>query len=285
MKDELERYIDAVEHLPTAPVVMLKLIALFREPDRDVDEVISLLSVDPSLTAEVLRLCNSAYYAGSEVVVDIFDAVMRLGFYEVYRRALAMFSVKTMSVKKAAEFIRVDELWRHSAAAAALSGMIAKEAGESEGMAYTAGLLHDIGKMVLASAEGPKYAALIGQYGGFGRGLESAEKAEFGFGHGSVGARLLARWAVPLDISTPVSLHHDQEWPEPFTRMCAIVSLGDIAAHGSEAGSIEPWWESPAAAPAIEVLGVQSDQLAALAQRAQEEVANLEGLFPVAAAK
>jgi putative nucleotidyltransferase with HDIG domain len=285
MRDDLDHYIDAVEHLPTAPVVMVKLIALFREPECDLDEVVNLLSVDPALTAEVLRLCNSAHFGADEAVVDVFDAVMRLGFYEVYRRALAMFSLKTMSAGTAGDSISVDQLWRHSAATAVLSGMIAKQTGDSEGAAYTAGLLHDIGKLVLASAEGPKYGALIRQSGGFGRGLEAVEKAEFGFAHGAVGARLLARWGVPLDISTPVSLHHDQGWPEPFARMSAIVSLGNIAAHRLDQGAGEQPQDLPDATPAVQALQIPIDQLADLVQRAEEEVAKLEGLFPVATAK
>lgn len=282
MKDELDQYIDAVDHLPAAPVVMIKLIALFREADRDVDEVVKLLSHDPSLTAEMLRRCNGLYFGGEETVVDIFDAIMRLGFYEVYRTAVAMFSLKTLSLGKECGGINVEELWRHSAATAVLAGRLARATGESEGIAYTAGLLHDIGKIVLGLAEGPKYAALTRQIGGDGRALELAEQSIFGFGHGAVGARLLVRWGAPLEISAPIFWHHHDTWSEPFARLSAIVNLGNTAAHGLELGTPSCDW--PDALPAMAWLQIENDPLETIVSEAQEELAGLEGLFITARA-
>jgi putative nucleotidyltransferase with HDIG domain len=273
--DSLDRYIDAVEHLPTPPVVMIQLISLFRQPDRDVDEVVNLLHRDPSLTAEVLRRCNTALISGGDKTVDIFDAIMRMGFYEVYQTAVAISARQLMPSKMLVGCIPADELWRHSAATAVVSGILAKEMGESEGVAYTAGLLHDIGKTLLALAEGPKYLELMRQMGTFGLSLKNAERHQFGFGHGAIGARLLERWNVPADISVPVSHHHDLDGPEAFARMSAIVHLGDALAHHLVNNSLKDSNELPEASTAIEALGIQNDQLVALAQLGKEE---LEGM-------
>ena len=278
MTKSLDDYILAVEHLPTPPVVIVQLIALFRQPHPDVDEVVTLLRHDPSLTAEVLRRCNSAFFGGEEATVDIFDAVMRMGFYEVYQSSVAIFSQRIMSIGAPVGCIPADEFWRHSATTAVLCGLLAKEVGESEATAFTAGLLHDTGKMVLALAEGPRYAALMREVGESGRVLEDAEKASFGFGHGALGARLLERWSLPAEISIPAVRHHDMAWPEPFGRLSVIVSLADILAHQLERGP-EGSLPSRDATAAMEILQIQSDQLSALRPRAQEEIAKMNKLL------
>jgi HD-like signal output (HDOD) protein len=89
MNEKLDRYIEGVKDLPMAPTVLVRLIALFQQPDRDVDGIVELMRQDPSLTAEVLRHSNSAYFGQEEPIVDVFEAVTRVGFYEVYKTAVA----------------------------------------------------------------------------------------------------------------------------------------------------------------------------------------------------
>ena len=162
--------------------------------------------------------------------------------------------------------------------------MVAKVAGEAEGMAYTGGLLHDIGKMVLACAEGAKYEALMRHVGTCATALENAEKCVFGFGHGAVGARLLERWNVPKDIATPICHHHDRVWPEGFARFSAIISLGNILAHELEGATADAPRELPEADPALEILSITKEQLPDLMQRAKKDIDDLLGAFQAAAA-
>ncbi|HEX4121238.1 MAG TPA: HDOD domain-containing protein, partial [Verrucomicrobiae bacterium] len=232
MPDALDQYIDAIDHLPPSPTVVVKLIALFRQVDPEVDEIVSIMSLDPSVTAEVLRRCNSATYAGGEHVVDVFEAIMRVGFYEVYQTAVAWFGQQAISQASRSSGLDPDSLWRHSAITAVAAGQVAQKLGEPAWAGFTAGLLHDIGKIALASAEGPKYAALTAEVGTFGPALEHGEKASFRFGHSEVGARLLHRWGVPQEIAAPVFFHHVSDWPQEYARHCAAVNLANGIAHG-----------------------------------------------------
>jgi len=282
MKDALDLYIDSVEHLPAAPIVMVRLISLFRQSDRDVDEVVQLMSQDPSLTAEVLKRCNRADVGAGEPVVDIFDAVMRLGFYEVYQTTVTMLGSQTIQGAHTNNAIRADELWRHSVLAAAAAGKIAKLVGESEGIAYTAALLHDIGKIVLASAEGTKYAALRKTVGRNGRPLEDAETGLFGFGHGAIGARLLNQWGVPLEVSMPVFGHHIPDETEKFQQLSAIVSLADFVAHRFDDGADDQPWNPVDFVPSTSLLNWQEGQVTALAESVREDLAQLEQDFGAA---
>ena len=150
MKDKLDLCIDQVHHLPPTPTLLLELLALFKQPDRDIDQVVKVISHDPSLTAEVLRRCNSAYFSGSQPAADMFEAVLRLGFYEMYRIVVVLFGSRAMSIPNGACGIQVEALWRHSVTTAVAAGVLAEHLQEPEGVAFTAGLLHDVGKVVLA---------------------------------------------------------------------------------------------------------------------------------------
>ena len=279
MSDALDDYIDGIEHLPMPPLVIIKLIATFREPYADMDDVARLLSQDPALTAEVLKRCNSGFFRAEEPTMDIFEAIMRMGYYEVYQAAVTMFSRRTLSSKNPVGIIRAEDLWQHSGSTAALSRLLALEVGIDEGIAYTAGLLHDIGKMVLATGEGPKYAAVMKQAGTCGSALENAEKAAFGFGHAAVGARLLEKWNVPADILVPVSRHHDLVITEPNMKLTAIVSLANIVAHNLSAVAAGNKIELPEASSAMEVLQIKKERLTILARQAKDEIRKMESLF------
>ena len=87
--DKIDQYLEDVHHLPSAPTLVVELLELFKHPDRDIDRVVELISHDPSLTAEVLKRCNSAYLGGGQPADGMFEAVTRLGFYEVYCSVVA----------------------------------------------------------------------------------------------------------------------------------------------------------------------------------------------------
>ena len=129
--DKLDIYLNGVEHLPPTPTLMIKLIELFRQPDRDIDEIVSVMRQDPPLTAEVLRRCNSSFFSNDEPVTDFNDAVFRLGFYEVYRISVATFAMQATAAAKTITGLDVELLWRHSAMTAIIGGVFARELDES----------------------------------------------------------------------------------------------------------------------------------------------------------
>src|SRR6185295_7116319 len=141
--------------------------------------------------------CNSAALSGAEPASDMFEAVTRLGFYEVYCVVAAVVGARTMSLGKGKGDVDVGSLWRHSVVTAVVAETLARRVQEAEAVAFTAGLLHDIGKLVFASVEGSQYAGILRQTGAFGPGLADAEQAAFGVSHASIGARLLGRWGLP----------------------------------------------------------------------------------------
>jgi putative nucleotidyltransferase with HDIG domain len=283
MNKKLDSYIEGIKELPGTPAVLVRMIALFQQSDHEVKDVVELMSQDPSLTAEVLRHANSAYCCNEEPIVDVFEGITKLGFYEVYQIVVSKLGSQALRRPRNACGMDVEKLWRHSVMAAVGAGLIAREVQENEGLAFTAGLLHDIGKTVLALAEGSKYTALTQKIGDGGSQLEGVEALLFGFGHAQVGARLLSQWGLPEEISVPVLHHHQVRWVEPFERICAVVSLGNIMAHSAEANIPGKLSDSEEAASAMAVLQLREDDMATLLQEAQDDIKRMTGLLAAGA--
>jgi len=281
-KEKLDGYLDQVEWLPPAPSLMVKLIGLVQQPDRDPGEIVELMKHDPAVTAEVLHRCNSPVYGEEEPVTDLEEALFRLGFLEVYRITVALFSLQTIAANRAVHAMHIESLWRHSAITAIIGGTIARELGESEGIAFTAGLLHDVGKVVLAMAEKSRYANLQREYGASGIPIHEAEKAAFGFSHSEVGALLLHRWGVPDDVAMPVLSHHDAFWTGPHERAAAIVYLANVIAHHSEPAIPGQLCDLPDAGHALELLELRITDLPRLQEMALADILRLGTLLTAA---
>ncbi len=192
---ELDAYLDRVRHLPPAPTLMIELIKLFCRSDADLGQIVDLLRQDPALTIEVLR--RGGYSGMESPIMDMSEAVFRLGFNEVYQVDCSS-AWGAMNVRRKCPISRSEALRIHSGISAVAAGTLALDVGESEGIAFTAGLLHDVGKLVLALAERDKYMAVMEECRIKGIPLSAGEKSQFGFSHIEVGARLLNRWGVPV---------------------------------------------------------------------------------------
>ena len=280
MKDKLDDFIDGVEHLPPSPRALVRLLELFKQPHQDVHEIVRLLAHDPSFTVEVLKRCNSAYFTGTKPADDMFEAVTRLGLQEIYSIVLAMFAMSAILKDGAGANSHVEILWRHSVAVAVAAGVIAEETREDHATAFTAGLLHDIGKVVLVSANKDRYAQAVLDAGLFRRPILATEKHLFGFDHCEVGARLLIRWELPPNIVAAVRHHHHPGDAGEFAHLTAVVALANLIAHGTgeKLSGLPAGMQN--AAESLAILGLASDdaiRLLAPMQPALEKARALTG--------
>jgi putative nucleotidyltransferase with HDIG domain len=227
-----DQYIDGVKDLPPAPTVAIELLELFKEPNEQVDHFVELIQHDPSLTAKIMQKCNGAYFSGSEPVSDMFEVVMRLGFYEVYCVVAGVVGASAVALGKAQKSLDVNSLWHHSVLTAVAASKLAKRLQEPEATAFTAGLLHDIGKLVFASVATARYPEIMKQSEGCGGLLGQAELAAFGTTHAKVGARLLLRCGLPENIVIAVLHHHGSpDDAGAAERLVAIIQLANIVAY------------------------------------------------------
>lgn len=284
--EELDRYIDKVKQLPPAPQVMPQLLLALNSPDLDASRVVKLISVDPALTANVLRLVNSAMFAGFEPVTDLNQAVLRLGFGEVFRLVAMSVASRSLTPPQPGYGIDRGELWKHSVTCAAACQIVASETEEDVNLAFTAGLLHDIGKIVLSGALEHIYARLIEHASENQCALVESEKQLLGVQHAEVGGRLLSRWNFPPALVHAVWFHHDPAQADAFKRLAAVVYLGDMVAHFMGHGYGHLAFAIRGRAEAFSVLGAEPASLPHWMIRTFEKLKDVEelvtdkGLFP-----
>jgi putative nucleotidyltransferase with HDIG domain len=284
-KDNLDAYLDRVKTLPPTPSLMIKLMALFKEANPDIDHVATLISHDPSLTSEVLKTCNSARYCGEKPVSGMFEAIARLGFYEVYRIVMMISATRTISVENIESVLAVESLCRHSMATAVAASVLAKNVGEPADAAFIAGLFHDVGKIVLASAEGSRYAAVFRQWKTSGASITAAEKQQFGFDHSEVGGRLVDRWGFPFETVIAVQFHHHVADAVAASELTAIVALADMISNGWEKRSASDPASLDNIANAVAILNFTPEKMAEVIGQVHEQLKVDAGLVMNAPAK
>ena len=193
-----------VKNLPPISQAALQLVNLLDEPAVSNEDVVQVLKYDNVLTAKLLRACNSPYFGLEEPVSSVDQAVLILGHHQILHIVLTLAFGGAMAVPLAGYAVESNELWRHSLTAATASEFLVTrgiEMNVDPPVAFTIGLLHDIGKLVLTQVLTPEHQrdirALITD-----RGLAryEAEKNVLGTDHGEVGGALkIALTAPPVD--------------------------------------------------------------------------------------
>lgn len=263
--EALDTYLDRIKHLPPPPTLMIQLINLFRQQDADLDEIVELLKRDPALSAEVLRRCNQTFMdEDEEAARDITEAVFCLGFHEVYQITVSLFSMRMLSIEKDLPKFPAEKLRRHSSITAIAAGELALALDLSEGVAFTAGLLHDIGKLALALGEGEAYTAIFRECEKNGTSLSAAEKTRFGFNHSEIGGRLLQRWGVPEEVVLPALGHNDPAQPGEMQAYVTLTNLASQLANRVEQKTVPgPFSEATGVKETMEFLNLDQKQLLA----------------------
>jgi putative nucleotidyltransferase with HDIG domain len=276
---ELDDYINKVKHLPPAPVVLPQLLPLLNQPDIDCSRVAEVITYDQSLTAAVIQTCNSAYFAGRSPVEDIQEAIQRLGFREVYQIVLAVSGARVLGPAQKGYGIAEGELWRHAVCTAVAAQLMADDKGEDTSVVFTAALMHDVGKLVLAGALESIYAKVVGETELNQYSLLETEKKLLGVQHAEVGGRLLARWKFPANLVSAVWFHHQPEAAKPHERLASYVYLGNMIAHFMGYGFGHQAFALRGRAEALEILGLTADDLARYMMKTLEKFEEVQKLF------
>jgi putative nucleotidyltransferase with HDIG domain len=226
--EKIRMLLDKVEVLPLSPSLLPKLLPSLSDVDTNFDEVVRIISMDQALTAKLLQICNSAFFGHSESVSTVAEAVSRVGYQSVYL-LVATINGSNCFPCPSPKGVDMGKLWRHSITCAFNAKFVAESAGMDGNLLFTAGLLHDIGKMIMAQA----HPQVIGS--GFYQPTDATsterEMIQFGCTHAEVGAALLEKWKLPAQLAISVRHHHDPAAALGFAPIAACVSLGNQAAH------------------------------------------------------
>ncbi|GAB4257334.1 MAG: HDOD domain-containing protein [Deferrisomatales bacterium] len=198
-----------IDKLPPMPAVAVKLLEVTQDPDVSLAAVATLLERDPSMAANLLRVCNSPLYGLRAQVTSVRQAVSLLGLRKVIQVAMTALSSGYLSPAQQGYALAAGELWRSSLSAAIAAELLAREVGYPRpSTAYTAGLLQDVGKIVLADAVASYLPDIARQIEAHRIGWDEAERRVVGMPHSEVGALLLERWGFPDLLVESVRTHH-----------------------------------------------------------------------------
>jgi putative nucleotidyltransferase with HDIG domain len=227
-KITLEELTQRVKELPALPAVVQKVMELTEDPRSSAQDIEAVLKKDQSLTAEVLRLANSAFYGIPRRISTVSEATVFLGFKTVKSVVLTASCRSMMQRKLSGYFLERGELWKHSLSAALSAQLLSKKVKfPHPEAAYTAGLLHDIGKLILDTYLKESYQEVLKQVEEGEVTFLEAEEEILGFNHAAVGARLAERWGFPSSLTEAIGFHHQPEKASEAPKLCAIVHLAD----------------------------------------------------------
>lgn len=190
-----------------SPQAVQKVLELLRRPDVTVAQIARAVEADADLTLRVLRTANSPFYGSRGGITATRDACRVLGVHTLGNVAIAAMALSQFPASgENAEWRR--SIWRHGAAAGAIARALSRTQKVSGETAYTAGLLHDIGRIALHACFPAEYKSVLKRCDGTDILLRDAESAVFGLDHCAVGAELLRAWQLPPAIASALAQHH-----------------------------------------------------------------------------
>jgi putative nucleotidyltransferase with HDIG domain len=213
---------------------VLKLIGLLKQSGLANEDVVEVLKHDTVLTAKLLRACNSPSLGFAEPISSVNQAVLLLGYQQILQMVFALTFRETLIAPLSGYAVEANELWRHSLIVAVASELVSHSRpglNAEPAMAFTAGLLHDIGKLAINQALTPESQAAIRCWNAeHGASRLEAERGVLGTDHAEVGGYLLNLWRLPEEIVEAVANHHDPVL-EPRCRLSCVVYLANCLAH------------------------------------------------------
>lgn len=196
-----------IHNLPSLSTVVMELLASINQDDVHVGTLAQTIAQDQALTAKTLRLANSSFYGMTRQITTIQDAIAILGFRTVRSVATTAALIGTFADGPYTRF-SLAPFWRHSIAAAVCARELAPYLNIDPEHAYTAGLLHDIGRLALATQFAPQYEATMAYRTEHDCHLLEAERAVLGVDHAQVGHALTQHWKFPQAMQQALAEHH-----------------------------------------------------------------------------
>lgn len=267
-RQRLKRITQSIIALPTLPTVIGQLISLIDNPKTSARGVAQLISTDQALTAKILKLANSAFYGFPREIATVQHAVVVLGFETVKNLGLSVSVLERFSGPessgRADEFDR-QKFWEHSIACGVAAKLLAaKLRYRMPGEAFAAGILHDIGRLILSQYFPAEFAEVMKVMREEDVYIGEAEEQVLGVTHADVGSWLAERWNLPDQLERAIAMHHTPGRVEGPAELPSLIHLSDFLCRrqkiGSGGGDKMPKLD-PAA---LRAFGIHEEPMAAL---------------------
>ncbi|MDY6879077.1 MAG: HDOD domain-containing protein [Desulfatiglans sp.] len=226
---KIHKILDSINDLKPIPQVAQKVMFLASNPDSSLSELSEVITYDQGATATLLRLCNSAHFGLARKIDSVHQAVVFLGMTQVVDLVLMMAAAANLKPEQKGYDLGENDLWRYSVSSALLARELAEKLGSKENhLVFTAGLLKDIGKVVLnqyVADEAKEIENLVSEQGmSFGE----AEKRVIGIDHAELGGRIARKWQFSPRMVNIIRNHHLTRTGPGTDLETSIVYLADV---------------------------------------------------------
>ena len=219
----------SLKNLPPFPMVAQRALLLLNKPEVSIQELVEVVKFDPAITANILRISNSAYFGLRREIHSLHQALLLLGTQELLKIIIASGATRLFSAPTPGYFTERQGLWRHSVSCALMVDLLSRELTMSDqATGFTAGLMHDIGKVVLSLFVEQKFHEIMEVVEQEGVSFQAAEKIILGVDHAEMGGEMARMWDFPDRLRLAITYHHLDK-PEAYTDdLTLLVYLGDI---------------------------------------------------------
>ena len=271
--------------LASLPMIYTRLTEAIDNPRASTMQIADIIASDSALTARLLRLVNSAFYAFSSRIDTVQQAVLLIGTQPIRDLALAT-SVLSVFPGIPRELVSMQSFWEHSITTGVTARLLASYRNERRAERFfVAGILHEIGRLLLFALRPDAARAALTRSRTEGEPLVVAEHAAFGFDHGEAGGAILEAWKLPEDLQAIVRCHHAPAEAGHYQRDAALLHVADVIATAMQIGNSGDPAVPALAADAWEQLGLAPTILSALTDEVERQVYEVARSMLVTAGK
>ena len=225
----IEQVVKTAHQIPSLSVLVMEVLASFDKKDVNFTDLVRKIGQDQGLTTRVLRVANAPFYGNSGKIGSIKSAVVVLGFHNVRSLVAAAGLLNQFPVSTAPSGFNRMAFWQHNIGTAVCAHQLAKTLGIDQSLAFTAGLLHDVGKLVLDAYFSAELVPVLARCAADDISMFEAERAVLGLDHTQIGYELTRRWRFPLVIQRAIRDHHDPEAEQGA--LTDLVHVANVLSH------------------------------------------------------
>ncbi len=232
MNQHLSHTITAkIESFPTLPTVVSMVMDVTADPDSSTEDLMNVISQDPSLATTILKMANSAFFGMIRKISSLKQAISILGFKSIRNMVLAKSVFESFKMLNSGDEFDIRNFWDHSLLCALAAKVVASKFKGDKSELFVGGLIHDIGKLVIYMALPMQFRDAVELSRSSSLESFKAEQKVLGIAHDEVGMALLNRWLFPESLVYAVGYHHRPHLVEKPSSLCLAIHVADLLAN------------------------------------------------------
>lgn len=242
MPQQIDQILASVEKMRPMPTSITRILNALDDTNNTAGIISDLIGLDQALAASVLQMANSAGLGFSNVCISLSDAVMRLGFKRIKVLVLGAASSGPLTRRLNGYRLGAGDLWNHSVSTAVTAQWIARYLQfKDPEEAYVAGLLHDMGKLILDQYMNVDYSRIVDYMRSYNLALWQIEEKMLGVDHSMVGSLMAQKWNFPLELIDAIRYHHAPSLARSKQHLGAVINLANALCKDPRSVDLDPF--------------------------------------------